>query len=557
MRADTELVDVVVVGSGATGGWVAKRLTEAGVRVTMLEAGRPASDADYREHVQGYELRYHGMSKAPLARERPRQSESYACDEWNAPFYADDRAEPYTTPAGQFFPWVGRIRLLGGRTNVWGRQTYRFSDLDFKAASRDGIGIDWPVGYADLAPYYDIVERYIGVSGQVEGYPYLPDGQYQPAMPMTCPERALRERVKSKLGRLVTIGRSANLTAPLNGRAQCHYCGPCERGCTTHSYFNSAFTTVADARRTGKLTLVTGAMVHRVVMDPDTRRAVGVEYVDRASRAVREIRARHVVLCAQTFESTRILLNSATRQGAAGLGNSSGLLGKYLQVHFTDAGASAEFTEFKAAPSAGGARRPNGLYVPRFRNLPGEAAHPRFLRGYGYQGSSSVPFHLGAPGYGEAYKKAARAETPTVINLQGFGECLPNEANRVEIDPAVVDAWGIPAVRITIDYRDNDRAMLEDMGDAAVEMLEAAGGTRVRRRVSPRWAAHEVGTARMGTDSKTSVLTPFQQTHDVANLFVMDGSSFPSGGWSNPTLTMMALAVRSTDNLLDRLRRGE
>ena len=255
--------------------------------------------------------------------------------------------------------------------------------------------------------------------------------------------------------------------------------------------------------------------------------------------------------------SQLILLNSATRQDAAGLGNSSGLLGKYLQVHFTDAGASAEFAEFMAVPSAGGARRPNGLYVPRFRNLPGDAARQKFLRGYGYQGSSSVPFHLGAPGYGEAYKKAARAETPTVINLQGFGECLPNEANRVEIDPAVVDAWGIPAVRITIDYRDNDRAMLEDMGDAAAEMLEAAGGTRVRRRVSRRWAAHEVGTARMGTDPKTSVLTPFQQTHDVANLFVMDGSSFPSGGWSNPTLTMMALAVRSTDNLLDRLRRGE
>jgi choline dehydrogenase-like flavoprotein len=272
---------------------------------------------------------------------------------------------------------------------------------------------------------------------------------------------------------------------------------------------------------------------------------------------VREVRARHVVLCAQTFESTRILLNSSTSQDSNGLANSSGLLGKYLQVHFTDAGASAEFTEFMGVPSAGGARRPNGLYVPRFRNLPGEPAHPKFLRGYGYQGSSSVPFHFGAPGYGEAYKKAARVSTPTVMSLQGFGECLPNEANRVEIDPGVVDAWGIPAVRITIDYRDNDRAMLEDMADAAAEMLEGAGGTKVRRRVGPRWAAHEVGTARMGTDPKTSVLTPFQQTHDVANLFVMDGSSFPSGGWSNPTLTMMALAVRSTDNLLDRLKRGE
>ena len=557
MRLDADGVDVVVVGSGATGGWVAKRLTEAGVRVAMLEAGRPASDADYREHVQAFELKYRGLSKAPLARQRPRQSDSYACDEWNAGFYADDRAEPYTTPQGQAFPWVGRIRLVGGRTNVWGRQSYRLSDLDFKAASRDGVGVDWPIGYTDLAPYYDIVERYIGVSGQSEGHPYLPDGQYQPAMPMNCAERALRDRTKARLGRLVTIGRSANLTSPLNGRAACHYCGPCERGCITHSYFNSAFTTVADAARTGRLSMVTGAMVHRVLVDAATHRAVGVEYVDRVSRTVRDVHARYVVLCAQTFESTRILLNSATPQDPDGLGNSSGLLGKYLQVHFTDAGASADFPEFSGVPSLAGARRPNGLYVPRFRNLPGEAAQPGFLRGYGYQGSSSIPFHLSAPGYGDAYKRAVRSAAPTVISLQGFGECLPHEANRVEIDPDVVDAWGIPAVRISIAYRENERAMLEDMADAASEMLEAAGGTHIRRRVAPRWAAHEVGTARMGTDPKTSVLTSFQQAHDVANLFVMDGSSFASGGWTNPTLTMMALAVRSTDHLLERLRRSE
>ena len=548
--------DVIVVGSGATGGWVAKRLTEAGARVLMLEAGRPASDADYREHVPASSLEYRGMTKAPLAGARPRQSESYACDEWNAGFYADDRAEPYTTPKGQPFPWVGRIRMVGGRTNVWGRQSYRWSDLDFKAASRDGVGVDWPVGYDDLAPYYDLVERYIGVSGQAEHYPYLPDGAFQPPMPMTCAERAVADRVKAKLGRLVTIGRSANLTAPINGRASCHYCGPCERGCTTHSYFNSTFTTVADALRTGRLTLVTGAMVHRVQLTGE-HSAAGVEYVDRATHLRHEVRARAVVLCAQTFETTRILLNSAGNDHPSGLGNSSGLLGTHLQVHFTDAGARARFDEFPGTPSAGGARRPNGVYVPRFRNLPGQPAAREFLRGYGYQGGSNVPFHFDAPGYGETYKAALRRPAPTVVSLQGFGECLPNAANTVQIDPAIVDAWGIPALKISIELRDNDRAMLTDMAAAAAEMLEAAGGTDVRSHVTPRWASHEVGTARMGTDPRTSVVTPFQQLHDVPNLFAMDGASFPSGGWSNPTLTMMALAVRSTDRLIERLKQKD
>jgi choline dehydrogenase-like flavoprotein len=536
---------------------VAKRLTEAGLPVVLLEAGRAASDANYREHVQSFELPYRGVSKAPLARRYPRQSGSYAFDEWNADFFAHDLEEPYTTPDDHTFPWVGRVRLVGGRTNVWGRQAYRFSDLDFKAASHDGIGVDWPIGYADLAPYYEIVERAIGISGQAEGHPYLPDGVFLPAMPMTCSERALRDRVGARFRRLVTIGRTANLTQPLDGRAPCHYCGPCERGCTTHSYFNSAFTTVAEAQATGRLRLVTDAMVHQVMMDSTTHRARGVQYVDRRTREVRQIAARAVVLCAQTFESTRILLNSATRQDPGGLGNSSGLLGKYLQVHFTDAQATADFPEFPGTPSLGGAKRPNGIYVPRFRNLPGESKDPRFLRGYGFQGRASVSFRYDAPGYGDAYKRAVRASVPSSLILQGFGECLPNDANRVEIDPSVVDAWGIPAIRITIAHRENEHAMLEDMADTAAEMLEAAGGRNVQRRVRSRWASHEVGTARMGTDPKTSVLTPFQALHDVPNVCVMDGSGFPSGGWTNPTLTMMALAVRSADHLLERMRSGD
>ena len=547
--------DVIVIGSGATGGWAAKRLAEAGVRVALVEAGRATSDGDSREHVPASDLRYRGRSEAPLRRRQPQQSQSYACDEWNSHFFVDDLDEPYTTPEDAPFPWVGRTRLVGGRTNVWGRQSYRFSDLDFKGASHDGVGLDWPIGYADVAPYYDLVETYVGIQGQPEGRPELPDGKFQPPMPMACAERALRERVKARFGRLVTIGRSANITRPLNGRAACHYCGPCERGCVTHSYFNAAFTTVADAVKTGKCTLVTDAMVYQVAMDADRHRAAGVRYIDRNTREVRELRGRAVVLCAQMFESMRILFNSASPQDPGGLGNSSGLLGKFLQVHFTDAGASAEFPEFSGTPSLNAPRRPTGIYVSRFRNMPGEPRHPRFLRAYGYQGGASVGFRFGAPGYGEAYKRAVR-ENVMRLSLQGFGECLPDQRNHVALDPRVTDAYGIPALRIEMRVSDNDRAMLQDMADSAAEMLEASGGRDVRRRLSQRWASHEVGCARMGTDPKSSVLTPFQRLHDVGNVFVMDGSGFVSGGYANPTLTMMALAVRSTDHLIDQLRNG-
>lgn len=555
-HAVTPRLDAIVVGSGATGGWAAKRLAEAGLSVAMLEAGRPLGDDGYREHVPAHALKYRGLSKAPLLRTRPTQAEYYACREWNASWFVNDLEEPYTTPADQPFSWFGRMRVVGGRTNVWGRQSYRFSDADFRAASRDGVGIDWPFGYDELAPYYDLVEEYVGISGKPEGDPMIPDGRFLPPMPMTCPERAFADRIGERFGRLVTIGRVANLTRPHRGRAACHYCGPCEHGCVTHSYFNSAFTTVADAVASGRCTLITDAMVHQVVMDPDRHRAVGIRYIDRRTRKVHELKARVVILCAQMFESVRILFNSATRQAPNGLANSSGRLGRYLQVHFTGVGATADLPGFAAEPSMGAPRRPNALFVPRFRNRPGAPPYKKFLRGFGYQGGAHVDFDMDRPGFGDAYKQALRHGV-TSMRLQAFGECLPDEDNRCEIDSHVVDAFGIPVLRIRMTYRENERAMLQDMADSAAEMLEGAGGTNVRTFSAPREATHEVGCARMGRDPRTSVLDPFQRTHDIDNLYVMDGSGFPSGGWSNPTLTMMALAVRSTDHLLDRMKRGE
>jgi len=337
--ATSDQYDVIVVGSGASGGWAAKRLAEAGVKVAILEAGKPQRDQDFTEHVQQWELKYRNRADDLMRKTRPKQRDCYACREYNYKWFANDLEEPYTTPDDKPFSWQGRMRVVGGRTNVWGRQSYRLSEQDLNGKSFDGYGDDWPIGYRDLAPYYDIVEDYVGISGQSEGVAELPDGKFLPPMAMSCAETQLRTRVKDKLGYTVTIGRTANLSKPINGRAACHYCGPCEQGCITHSYFNSAFTTVADAVKTGKATLITNAMVYKVLTDPEKNRATGVMYIDRVTRAVKEVHAKVVILCAQALESTRILLNSSTKQYENGLANSSGVLGHYLMDHLWVAGA--------------------------------------------------------------------------------------------------------------------------------------------------------------------------------------------------------------------------
>ena len=563
IQPSTQQFDVIVVGSGASGGWAAKRLAEAGVKVALLEAGRKLDEAAYSEHRPQFDLKYRAKAGELIRRTRPRQRDLYACSEYNYDWFVNDLEEPYTTPSDKPFSWQGRTRIVGGRTNVWGRQSYRLSQQDLKGKSFDGYGEDWPLDYDDLVPYYDIVEEYVGISGQPEGVPELPDGKFHPAMAMSCAEMQLRTRVKQKLGRTVTIGRAANITKPLNGRAPCHYCGPCERGCVTHSYFNAAFTTVVDALKSGNCTLITDAMAYKVLTDPETNKATGVLYIDRHTREPREVRARTVILAAQTLESTRILLNSATRQYPNGLANSSGVLGHYLMDHmWVVGGASGEFHDVPSPPpSLGGPRRPNGIYGIRFRNTIDGPRSKDFIRGYGFQGGgATINVNFSVPGFGEAYKQGLKEGVPSVA-LVGFGEMLPRFDNLVELDPdGVVDAYGIPVLKITISWGENEFKMIPDMAASATEMMEAAGAKNIRPfqvpdRI-PGYGIHEMGLARMGADPKTSVLNGFCQSHDIGNLFVTDASCFVSGGCQNPTLTIMALTVRACDYLMDEMKKG-
>ena len=549
---------MLVVGSGASGGWACKRLAEAGLKVALLDAGRPRTDRDNREHIRPFELKYRDRAPEHIRKTRPIQQQCYACTEYNYDWFCNDLEEPYTAPTAKPFSWLGRMRIAGGRTNVWGRSCLRLSDLDFKAASRDGFAEDWPLSYPDLEPYYDLVEEYVGVTGIRESVYELPDGRFQPPMGLTCHELLFRNRVKDRLGWTATLAPSANLTRPINGRAPCHYCGPCERGCVTRSYFNSAFTTVADALKTGRCTYIPNAMVYKVLMDTDRNRARGVLYIDRNDRQPRELFGRAVVLCAQAQESVRILFNSANSQYPNGLANSSGVLGHYLMAHTVAGGGSGELPSLGTKPILNGPNRPINMYIVRFRNTRNGPRSKKFLRGYALQVGIGLDFNWATPGFGEGYKRAL-FEPPASVNLSGLGECLPRWENYVEIDPKVVDAYGIPVLNIHMVDGENEIAMIRDMADAAGEALEAVAEKNIRTFAgpsAPRWAIHEVGIARMGTDPKKSVLNQFQQTHDIRNLWVMDGSGFTSSACQNPTLTIMALCARSCDYLMGEMKRG-
>jgi len=548
--------DAIVVGSGMTGGWAAKELTELGLRTLVLEAGRAITpERDFVEHKPPWDMPFRGLGdRRTVAARQPTQSHSVSFDEWSHVFWTDDADNPYSTPADRPFYWF-RARQVGGKSTIWSRQVYRLSDLDFEANVRDGIAIDWPIRYADIAPWYDHVERFIGVSGQAEGLAHLPDGQFLPPMAMNCVEQHVKERMRAHFGRdrMLTIGRAANLTVPHLGRAPCHYCGPCHRGCITLSYFSSINATLPAAQATGRLTLRPFSVVRSLIHNPQKNRVTGVHVIDAVTKTDRVYTARIVFLCASALESARILLNS-------GLANSSDQVGRNIMDHIKWGGANGDFEGWTNRREIG--ERPNGIYVPRFRNV--ASRHPDFIRGYGFQGAASRGGWgdaLRAPGIGAALKARVAQLGPWSMSLWGFGETLPRPTNRATLHPTLVDRWGIPTLHIECQWSDNELAIHRDMNVTAAELLESAGAKNIEPSSSvpstPGGTNHEMGSARMGRDPKTSVLNGWNQSWDVRNVFVTDGAAMTSSGCQNPSLTYMALTARACHYAVEQMKRGD
>ena len=559
--SESTTFDAIVVGSGMTGGWAAKELTEKGLKTLVLEAGRPiVPEQDYVEHVPAWDMKFRGMGDRRFQlKDQPIQRTCYACDEWSSKFFVKDTEHPYTTAPDKPFRWI-RGRQVGGRSIMWGRQSYRWSDLDFEANLRDGIGVDWPIRYADIEPWYHYVEDFVGISGEALGLPQLPDSKFLPPMELNCAEKFVREKVAKHFGgeRVLTIGRAAILTQNHRGRAACHYCGPCERGCITRSYFSSVNATLPAAEKTGRMTLRPFSVVHSVSFDSKTRRATGVRVIDGKTRATIEFRAKVVFLCASALESVRILFNSSTGEFPGGLANSSGELGHNLMDHVKAGGADATIPGFEDQVIVG--RRPNGIYMPRFRNV--KSRHPDFLRGYAFQGSGSREGWargIMQTGFGPEFKKSLSRPGPWRFTFYGFGECLPNHNNFVELDKETVDIWGIPNLKIHCAWSENERALRRDMAISAAEMLAAAGAHDIEpfsTEEPPGFTIHEMGTARMGRDPKTSVLNSFNQAHDIKNLFITDGGAMVSSSCVNPSLTYMALTARACDYAVQQMKKG-
>jgi len=555
--------DAIVVGSGISGGWAAKELTEKGLKTLVLERGRFVEHGkDYISEDKGaWEFRFRGMGERQLYEtEYPKQRQCYAFGEATKHFFVNDKQHPYLHDPDKPFSWI-RGYHLGGRSLMWGRQSYRWSDLDFEANARDGFGVDWPIRYHELAPWYDYVEDFAGISGSADGIPQLPDGKFLPPMEMNCVELQAKDRIEKKFSeRKMVIGRVAVLTVPHKGRQPCHYCGPCHRGCSNGSYFSSLSSTLPAAMATGNLTIRSNSVVHSVIYDEEKDKAVGVRVIDAQTHEAHEFHARVIFLCASTMASTQILLNSSTPRFPNGLANSSGALGHYLMDHPYLAGASGELEGFDDKYYSG--NRPNGIYVPRYRNLDEKTKNPNYLRGFGCQGGATrMGWERGisTPGFGKDFKQSLRLPAPWQMWIGGWGEHLPRYENFIALDPEQKDAWGIPLLKVHCKWSENEDKMREDMRDSIAEMQEAAGAKNIRPFIAdnpPGLCIHEMGTARMGRDPKTSVLNGWNQCHDAPNVFVTDGSAMASSACQNPSLTYMALTARACDYAVKEITRG-
>ncbi|GAB3567709.1 GMC family oxidoreductase [Spirosoma luteolum] len=558
----TNRYDAIVVGSGMTGGMAAKELTEKGLRVLVIERGREL------KHIEDYET----ATKAPWELEHRGKVSIHSAEEhWannrfgnmagdeTAPYMTNDQQNPYVEKRP--FDWI-RAYHTGGKSMHWGRQTYRWNEQDFEANAREGIGVDWPIRYADLAPWYTHVEKFVGVSGQAENLAVLPDSHFLPAMPMTPPERHFREAVAKKLNRPVTIGRVANLTKPQPwhtalGRASCQYRNKCSRGCPYGGYYSSLSGSLPAARKTNKLEMLHDSIVAEVLYDEKAGKATGVRVVNQHTGQSTEYFARILFLNAGSMNTAALLLNSRSNRFPNGLGNDSDQVGRNIMDHHLGVGATATIDGYEADYVFG--QRPNALYIPRFRNW-GADKQTSFQRGYGYQGGASrADWKRGTnlDGFGAAFKQEMTQAGPWSIGFGGFGEVLPNPSNRMYLDPTKTDKWGVPLIVFDAAFGENEINMRKDIMTSAAEMLDAAGfksiSTYNRPEVHLGLGIHEMGTARMGKDPKTSVLNKFNQVHSCKNVFVTDGAAMASSSCVNPSLTYMALTARAANYAVDQL----
>jgi len=571
--------DAVIIGSGAAGGMAAHVLTSHGFKVLLLEAGKKLPiEHELRSMEWPYDNRYRGelppdrhslsfneytIRRPPYGPgfEKSKHLHSYIGDsDYTKNICVDERENPYT---GTNYAWV-RARCLGGKTNIWGRLALRLSDYDFKAKDRDGYGENWPISYSDLAPYYDKVDLHLGIMGVKENLPHLPDGIFQRPQKLNCAEVTLKQGLQ-KMGRTLTQYRAGVTSEGLahnKYRSRCYGRGACERkgGCDIHAAFDSPTGLIYPAMDTGNLTLRTNSVAREITVDPNTAKASGVRFTDAVTKKDYAAKAKVVIVAASTLESARLLLLSKSRQHPNGIGNSSGHVGHNFCEHIMGPGVYGRVKERVGKPPTLDDGRPGGFYLTRFRNL--AEKHPKFIRGYGFEGGSGCsmfPPGTQAPGIGASFKEEIRKNQGAYIGMGAFGEVLSRYENYVDLDPNIKDKWGIPVLRFHYKFGDNEHGMAKDMADTAQEMFEAAGFEIVhinKRVLTEGWSIHELGTARMGSDPKTSVLNQFEQSHDLKNLFVVDGSAFVSASCQNPTWTIMTLCWRSCDYLADEFKKG-
>ena len=550
--------DAIVIGSGISGGWAAKELTEKGLKVLMLERGRNIEHVkDYvNANKESWDYPHHGRKTQEMIAAQPVRNRDYPLNEQTYEMWADERESPYTEV--KRYDWF-RGYHVGGRSLLWGRQSYRWSDLDFEANAKDGVAVDWPVRYKEIEPWYDYVEKFAGISGNRDGIPVLPDGQFMPPMDMNCVEKDVAKRLKDfyKGQRAMIIGRTANITQPLEGRTNCQYRNKCWLGCPFGAYFSTQSSTLPAAMKTGNLTLRPWSIVTKILYDKDKKRATGVEIVDAETNKTEVFNAKIIFLNASTLNSAWILMNSATDVWDGGLGSSSGELGHNIMDHHLGVGASGRVDGFDDKYYFG--RRANGIYIPRYQNLNGEKKD--YLRGFGYQGGASRSGwgrDIAELTIGGEFKDALLEPGNWSMGIGGFGEVLPDHANFVTLDKSVKDKWGLNVLKIDAELKSNELKMRKDMQADAIEMLTNAGVKDVKghdgNAVLGR-GIHEMGSARMGADPKTSVVNKYNQIWDAPNVFVTDGSFMTSAACVNPSLTYMAFTARAVDFAVSELKK--